>query len=223
MPADTLWPGLPYGAATRNPFNYVKVDQIARDSTTAWLTLAEITDHINLFDDTSQDDYLTGLEVAVRQAIEDYLGLSIFPVTYRVWYGLESINAAPACLDLPEVSQNTNSAISGVTINSLKYWTGGTTPVLTTVDPSIYYYDASGNKLVVSTLPNEINTAMTAPIVLEYATVSNPLASYKVIKWAGLLLLTHLYNNRSNATDKAQVDIPFGVSTLLRPYKPLVM
>lgn len=223
MAAETLLPGLPFGAVSRNPFSYVKVEQIARDSSTAWLTLAEITDHLNLYDDTSQDTYLTMLEVATRQAIEDYLGMSILPVTYRVWYGIEGINASPACLDLPEVSQNTNSALSGVTINSLKYWTGDTPPVLTTVDPSLYYYDASGNKLIVSTLPNAINTAMTAPIVMEYSTVANPVANYRVIKWAGLLLLTHLYNNRSNATDKAQTDIPFGVSTLLRPYKPLIL
>jgi hypothetical protein len=44
-----------------------------------------------------------------------------------------------------------------------------------------------------------------------------------VIKQAGLLLLTHLYNNRSNTTDIQLKDIPFGVSTLLRSYKPLVM
>jgi hypothetical protein len=36
-------------------------------------------------------------------------------------------------------------------------------------------------------------------------------------------LLTHLYNNRSNTVDTAIRDIPFGVATLLRPYKPLVM
>jgi len=32
-----------------------------------------------------------------------------------------------------------------------------------------------------------------------------------------------LYNNRSNTTDNQLKDIPFGVATLLRPYKPLVM
>jgi hypothetical protein len=44
-----------------------------------------------------------------------------------------------------------------------------------------------------------------------------------VIKQAALLLLTHLYNNRSNSTDGRLTDIPFGVSALLRSYKPLVM
>jgi hypothetical protein len=49
------------------------------------------------------------------------------------------------------------------------------------------------------------------------------LSTYPVIKQAGLLLFTHLYNNRSNTTDIQLKEIPFGVATLLRPYKPLVM
>lgn len=223
MSADNALAGFPFGAQTRNPFNYSKVEQITRDVTTPWLTLAEITDHINLFDDESQDTYLQSLELATRMAIEDYLGMSIFPVTYRVWYGAESLVASPTSLDLPEVSQNINSGQAGVTIGSVKYWNDSSPSVLTTIDPSQYYYDASGNKIIVSSLPTDINSAMTAPIVVEYSTVSNPLSAYPVIKQAGLLLLTHLYNNRANATETKLKDIPFGVTTLLRNYKPLVM
>lgn len=223
MAADSTLAGLPFGAVTRNPFNYSKVEQIGRDNTTAWLTETEITNQLNLFGDTSQDSYLAGLEVAVRQAIEDYLGLSIFPVSYRVWYGIESLAAAPVCLDIPEVSQNANSSLPGVTITALKYWTDDFPATTATVDPSQYYYDTSGNKLIVQSLPTSINSSMTAPIVIDYSTVANPLAAYPVIKQAGLLLLTHLYNNRSNTTDRKLHDIPFGVATLLRPYKPLVM
>lgn len=223
MAADNALAGMPLGAVTRNPFNYSKVEQIARDNTTAWLTETEITNQLNLFGDTSQDTYLAGLEVAVRQAIEDYLGMSIFSVSYRVWYGIESLVASPVCLDIPEVSQNTNSSLAGVTITSLKYWTDDFPAVSVTVDPSQYYYDTSGNKLIVQSLPTSINSTMTAPIVIDYSTVANPLAAYPVIKQAGLLLLTHLYNNRSNTTDRKLHDIPFGVAALLRPYKPLVM
>lgn len=223
MAADTNLGGLPFGAVTRNPFNYSKVEQIGRDNATPWLTLAEITNQLNMFDDESQDTYLSGLEVAVRQAIEDYLGLSIFPVSYRVWYGIESLAASPVCLDIPEVSQNANSSLAGVTITSLKYWTNAFPPVVVTVDSSQYYYDASGNKLIVQSLPTDINSSMTASIVMDYSTVANPLAAYPVIKQAGLLLLTHLYNNRSDTTDAKLNNIPFGVATLLRPYKPLVM
>lgn len=215
--------GAPYGASTRNPFSYVKVEQIDRDVVTPWLTLDEITNQINLFEDESQDGYLKALELAVRQAIEDYLGLSIFSVTYRVWYGAENLAASPVCLDLPEVSQNQYSDMSGVTIERVAYWDNSTPPVLTAVSSSQYYYDASGNKVIIQSLPTTINSQMTAPIICEYTTAPNPLQTYPVIKQAGLLLFTHLYNNRSNTTDVQLKDIPFGVATLLRPYKPLVM
>ena len=215
--------GAPYGASTRNPFSYVKTEQIDRDVVTPWLTLDEITNQINLFEDESQDGYLQSLELAVRQAIEDYLGLSIFSVTYRVWYGAENLANSPVCLDLPEVSQNQYADMSGVTVNRVAYWDNSTPPVLNVIAANQYYYDASGNKVIIQTLPTTINSEMTAPIICEYTTAPNPLQTYPVIKQAGLLLFTHLYNNRSNTTDNQLKEIPFGVATLLRPYKPLIM
>jgi hypothetical protein len=223
MSFDNYQYAAPFGAQTRNPFNYSKVEQIGRDSVTAWLTLDEITQQLNLFQDESQDTYLESLELATRQAIEDYLGMSILPVTYRVWYGSESLVASPISLDLPEVSQNFNTNQAGVTINSVGYWNDAFPPVFTTLASTSYYYDASGNKVIVNNLPTDVNSVMTAPIVVQYTTVANPLAAYPVIKQAGLLLLTHLYNNRANATETRLKDIPFGVTTLLRSYKPLVM
>ena len=223
MSVDNYQYAAPFGAQTRNPFNYAKVEQIDRDSTSLWLTLDEMTNQLNLFDDTSQDTYIASLGIATRQAIEDYLGMSILPVTYRVWYGSESLVASPISLDLPEVSQNVTPSQPGVTINSVGYWNDAFPPVFQTITNTNYYYDASGNKVIVNNLPTDINTVMTAPIIVEYSTVANPLGSYPVIKQAGLLLLTHLYNNRANATETKLKDIPFGVTTLLRPYKPLVM
>jgi hypothetical protein len=166
---------------------------------------------------------LTGLELATRQAIEDFLGLSIFSVSYRVWYGTESLAASPVCFDLPEVSQNFYPNQAAVIVNSVGYWNDSFPPVFTTVTSTNYFYDNSGNKVIVNSLPTEINTVMTAPIVIDYSTVSNPISAYPVIKQAGLLLLTHLYNNRSDTTETKLKTIPFGVQALLRPYKPLVM
>ena len=223
MSVDNYQYAAPFGAQTRNPFNYAKVEQIGRDSVTAWLTLDEITQQLNLFQDESQDTYLSSLELATRQAIEDYLGMSIFPVSYRVWYGSESLVASPISLDLPEVSQNLYNNQPGVTINSVGYWNDAFPPVFTTLASTSYYYDASGNKVIVNNLPTDVNSVMTAPIIVQYTTASNPLSAYPVIKQAGLLLLTHLYNNRANATETKLKDIPFGVTTLLRNYKPLVM
>jgi hypothetical protein len=223
MAFDNYQYAAPFGAQTRNPFNYAKFEQIGRDSVTPWLTLDEITQQLNLFQDESQDTYLTSLELATRQAIEDYLGMSIFPVSYRVWYGSESLVASPISFDLPEVSQNFYANEAAVTIDSVGYWNDAFPPVFITLPSSSYYYDNSGNKVIVNNLPTDVNSVMTAPIIVQYTTVANPLAAYPVIKQAGLLLLTHLYNNRANATETKLKDIPFGVTTLLRSYKPLVM
>ena len=223
MSANDYQYAAPFGGQTRNPFNYEKFQQIDRDSVTPWLTLEEITQQLNLFNDESQDTYLTGLEVAVRQAIEDFLGLSIFSVTYRVWYGAESLVSSPISLDLPEVSQNFYPSQSGVQIDSVGYWNDAFPPVFTLVGATNYYYDASGNKVIINSLPTNINTVMTAPIVVDYTTAANPISAYPVIKQAGLLLLTHLYNNRSDTTETKLKQIPFGVEALLRNYKPLVM
>lgn len=214
---------LNFGAPTRNPFNYAKFQQISRDTVTSWLTLDEITQQINLFEDESQDKYLESLELAVRFAIEDFLGLSVFPTSYRVWYNAASLYGTPLTLDLPAVSQNYDPTDSGVTVDAVKYWTDDSPPQLIEVSPDTYYYDPSGNKVVLQSLPSNLNYAMTSPVFCEYTTAADPIANYPVVKQAGLLLFTHLYNNRSDTTDIQLKKIPFGVEVLLRPYKPLVM
>lgn len=207
----------------RNPFNYEKVEQISRDILTSWLTLDEITNQLNLFQDESQDEYLQNIELATRMAIEDYLGMSIFPITYRAYYGATNNSMGmQTAYDLPEVSQNFNNQ-AGTVINSVAYYNGDTPPVLSLVDSDQYYYDPTGNRVIVNAFPNDISTVMTNPIVITWQTKANPVAQYPVIKQAGLLLLTHIYNNRSNTTMGVLHDIPFGVAQLLRPYKPLVL
>jgi hypothetical protein len=223
MAADSQLGYLSYGGGTRNPFNYAKTEQIGRDIATPWLTLEEITNQLNLFGDDSQDTYLSSLELAVRMAVEDFLGMSIFETSYRVWYNSASLNGTPLTLDLPEVSQNTDPLLSGVSIDAVKYWNDNNPPELIVVDPDQYYYDPSGNKVVVANLPTNLNSSMTSPVICEYTTAASPLADYPVIKQAGLLLFTHLYNNRSDTTGPIQHNIPWGVQCLLRPYKPLVM
>jgi hypothetical protein len=213
-----------YGS-TRNPFNYDKFEQIARDTTTAWITTTEIDNQLNLFGDTSQNTFLAGLEISVRMAIEDYLGMPIFGQSYRVYYAIDSLYASPVCLDLPEISQG-STLTNGVTIDSVKYYDGNTPSVLQTLTSgsSNYYYDVTGNKVILPNgTPSNISQNRTAPIIVEYTLSANVLATYPVIKQAGLLLLTHLYNNRSETVQGGLQNIPYGVDALLRPYKPLVM
>ena len=204
----------------RNPFSYEKVEQITRDTSTGgWLTLTQITNQLNLFEDESQDEYLSFLELVTRMAIEDFLGMAIFPVTYRAYYGGGGGNGSQTFLDLPEVSNPNDHT----TINSVQYYNSNSPPTLTTLDPSNYFYDPSGNRVITIGIPTEVSQIVANPIVVTWTLDTNYVAQYPNIKQAGLLLLTHLYNNRSNTTIDNLKELPFGVTQLLRPYKPLVM
>lgn len=211
----------PFYSDQRNPYNYAKFEQINRDVSTQWLTLGEITQQLNLFDDESQDTYLTSLELATRMAIEDFLGLAIFATQWVVYYPNFGLYNTAVFLDLPEVSGPSYNK-AGVTINSVQYY--GTSNVVPNVIPCTEYsYDPTGNRVILNSIPNTLNQTVANPISVVYTQNASPLASYPVIKQAGLLLLTHLYNNRSNTTEAQLKNIPFGVETLLRSYKPLVM
>jgi len=208
----------PFYAGNRNPFNYAKIEQVSRDLATAWLTLDEITQQLNLFQDESQDPYLESIELATRMAIEDYLGMAIFPTTWRTYYANLGVYNTQWFLDLPEVGLGA----TGVTINKVEvYTTSNTVPV--TLATNSYSYDPTGNRVILNELPNNLNQNIVNPIVVTYTQNTSIIAQYPVIKQAGLMLLTHIYNNRSNTTDVNLKEIPFGVAQLLRPYKPLVM
>lgn len=207
----------PFYAGTRNPYNYAKVEQVSRDVATQWLTLDEITTQLNMFDDESQDAYLQMLELATRMAIEDYLGMAVFATQWKVYYGNMGGYDSQVFLDLPETT-------GGVTVNLVQvYTTSNTVPV--TISNTGYSYDPTGNRVILNAVPNEINQNIVNPIVVTYTQNASDLATYPVIKQAGLMLLTHFYGQRSTVGDTVGVkaEVPFGVSTLLRPYKPLVM
>jgi hypothetical protein len=84
-------------------------------------------------------------------------------------------------------------------------------------------YDNTGNRLIITSIPDTLSQIVANPIVVTYTTNADFAAQYPVIKQAGLLMLTHLYNNRSNSTEGRMHELPWGVERLLRPYKPLVM
>jgi hypothetical protein len=206
-------------AANRNPYNYAKIEQVNRDLSTEWITLAEITQQLNLVDDESQDTYLSSLELATRFAIEDYLGVSMFSTQYRIYYGNPGFFSNAIYLDLPEVSIGS----AGVTLNQVKCYTGDPTPTAVVISSTEYYYDPTGNRVVLTSVPNSISQIIANPLQVLYTVPSNFISQYPVVKQAGLLMLTSLYNNRSNTTETKLTPIPFGIEQLLRPYKSLVM
>lgn len=213
----TLGYGGMFLANTRNPFNYEKIEQISRDLVTSWLTREELAEQLNLYSDDSQNEYLYATELATRMYIEDYLGMPIFPQSYRVYYGMGSIYATPIGLDLPQTSQG------GVTINKVAYYNMDTPPLLVAIDKADYYYDPTGNKVIVTALPNNINNYVTNPVIVEYTEQPSILSQYENIKLAAKLLFTHFYNNRSATTTTGMAKIPYGVDALLQNYKPLRM
>jgi hypothetical protein len=79
--------------------------------------------------------------------------------------------------------------------------------------------------VILNSIPNTLNQNVANPIVVTYTQNRGFIANYPVIKQAALMLLTHLYNNRSTVSDTVgmKAQIPFGVDMLLRPYKTLVM
>ncbi len=217
MASETTGLGYVALAPTRNPFNYDWFEQTNRDVVTPWLTNDEIAQQLNLFTDESQDAYLDSVGLAAKMMIEDYLGLAISSVTYNVYYGVSALYGSPISLDLPE------NSLQGVTIGSVKYYNDNAVPVLTTIASTSYFYDPTGSKVICSDLPSNINPQMTSPVIVQYTVNASNLSTYPVIKQAGLMLATHIYNNRSESTEMKLNRIPLGLDAMLRPYKPLVM
>jgi hypothetical protein len=210
----------PYYSGTRNPFNYQKVEQVNRDIVTQWLTDDEMTNQLNLFDDESQDPYVRTIGLAVRFAIEDFLGVAIVDTQYRCYYGDPGLNGTAIYLDLPEVTNGPNSTI----IDEVAYWTGQNTAAKEVLGSSNYYYDPTGNRVVVASgMPSPLAQNIANPVEVLFTVGASEVGTYPVVKQAGLLMLTHLYNNRSETTADKLRKIPFGVEALLRPYKTLVM
>jgi hypothetical protein len=108
----------------------------------------------------------------------------------------------------------------------VNYYTGTGAATKSTLAASNYFFDQSGSRVVVTNgIPQPLAQNVANPIEVEYTVNSAFAAQYPVVKQAGLMLLTHLYNSRSTVGDSVQMkaEIPFGVTMLLRPYKPLVM
>jgi hypothetical protein len=147
--------------------------------------------------------------------------MAIFSTQFRVYYGNSGVYGSALYLDLPEVSIGS----AGVTLNSVVYY-GVESNAPITLAAGNYFYDQTGNRVVVSAIPTTLNQTFANPIIVTYTQNANPIANYPVVKQAGLMLLTHIYNNRSATSSGAMNTtqmISWGVDTLLRPYKPLVM
>ena len=143
----------PFYSNGRNPYNYAKFNKISRDVSTPWLTLEEITQQLNLFDDESQDTYLTSIELATRMAIEDFLGMAIFATQWNVYYANFGMYNTTLYLDLPEAGIDVLNS-PAVTINNVRYY-GSSNTVPITINQADYSYDPTGNRVILNTSLNE--------------------------------------------------------------------
>jgi uncharacterized phiE125 gp8 family phage protein len=210
---NVVYGGL-YLASNRQPFNFYSIRELERDLTTEWLDIDTIRSHLNLYGDTSQDDLIASYELATRQFIEDYLGKSIFTKSYQTNYGLNVFQDPYTALDLP-------NAYEAVTVNLVQFYNQN--GALQTLPASSWTFDDVGQKVVIQSFGTSVDTTRTAPISVVFSVDANLVASYATVKQAGLLLLTHWYNNRSMTSELKFQQLPFAFDALLRPYKELIM
>ena len=210
---NTVYGGL-YLASNRQPFNWYSLQELERDLITEWLPIETVRDHLNLYGDTSQDAILEQYELATRQYIEDYLGKSIFSKSYQTNYGLQVFQDPITALDIPNAYQN-------VSINQVSYWDEN--GVFQIIPATSFTFDDIGAKVIIKSIGTTVDPNRTAPISVQFSVDANPIATYATVKQAGLLLLTHFYNNRSMTSEKALTQLPYAFETLLRPYRAIIL
>ena len=206
-------------ASDNQTYNWYTFKETERDVTSTWLIQEEILSTLNLYGDLSQVEsgFLSDLEFASRMFIEDQLGRAIFDRSFQTTYQSVVLNGYPyIALDLPEAQTST-------TVNSVRFYDSEMPPALQTIASQYWFFDPTGNKVALSQQPNALNKFMTAPLLVDFTVTADPIATYPNVRRAGLLFLTHLYNNRSATSEKKMDYIPAGIYELLLPYKELVM
>lgn len=224
MPAadgyNMAYGALSLGGVNSTPYNWAKLINTSRDTTSEWIPLEQIREQLNIYGDTSQDAYLSLLELAARFHIEDYLGKPIFEQTYTLYYSTSVLVQPTVQLDVPQSDTHT------LVVDEIGFY-NQTTPIpdVEILDPTTYYLDATGSKIILTSLAQEISTSMTNPIYAKIRITEDVVSTYPSVIHAGRLLITHLYNSRSAVGDTVgeKAEIPFGIQSLLRPYKDLVM
>lgn len=213
--------GISLGGVNNTPYNWTKLINTSRDVASAWIPVEQVREQLNIYLDESQDAYLSQLELAARFYIEDYLGKAIFEQTYTLYYDTDVLQNAVPQLDFPQ------SDTATLEVTEVGYYNQNepypTTELLNPVTD--YYVDPTGSKIVLVNPPTGVTGAMTNPIYAKIKVYSDVIASYPSVIHAGKLIITHLYNNRSSVVsgNGDRYEMPYGVDSLLRPYKDLVV
>ena len=214
---DNITYGGLFSSSDTQPYNWLRYEETDRDVTSQWLSDDEITQTLNLYGDTSQEALLLNLDLAARMFVEEFLGRAIYGRSFTAYYKALVFQAPYSSLDIPSSRLDTS-------IDSVQYFNTASPPVQVTLASSAYSYDYTGQKVILyQNLAGSINSYYTAPVQCNFTLANDPIASYPNVRRAGLLYLTHLYNNRADTTEKTLNYIPAGIHHLLLPYQELII
>ena len=200
------------------PYNWLRFEETARELANEWLSKTQVLNHLNLGTDDSQwtSGLLTQMELATRMFIEEFLGRAIFARSFKAYYSPVVFQNPITGLDLPNARTTT-------TVDSVSYYDTSFPPVLQPISNDLWFFDESGQRVVLQNFSSAINPNVTAPVVVDFTLEADPIASYPNVQQAGLMYLAHLYSQRTMTTNEKSEYVLGGVQQLLLPYQQLIM
>ena len=176
------------------------------------ISLSDLKDHLRLFgDNTVSDTYLNNLITAATDIASAMLGEAVTTTEYYAYFTDFSDLRLP--IDFVD------------TIDAVQYYAGTATGnTYTTVATSVYYLDNTGEDPEVKLLsgqewPENINTAVAAPVRITYTGDVATAGRSRAIHQAVLIIAADMYENPNSMTDKAQYKVSFSAERLLKPYR----
>ena len=187
------------------PNNYI----VSAASSATIVTLAEARDHLNLFTDTTYDDYVSRLLRAGQDAAENYLGEFLSFTTVEAYW-----NRPDDRFTLPH--RHVDS------IASVTYYDSD--DVLQTIPSTGYIHDTTGYRSSVrirqaSAIP-AVSNLYENPIVINYNAVLNDQYITEAVAQAILLYVSGMFASRENySLNQIAQPLPLASERLLAPLK----
>lgn len=172
----------------------------------AVVSLDQIREHLNLFDDTSYDTLLAGISAVAHTSIEDYLG--------------EFLGFTSVVQPFSDFAQDLPLAHTRIlSIDSVQY--RSTDGTMRTVDSSVWVYDNTSRSKSVRLArgqqwPSDLDDSFRSPISVNYsAEWEDP---PEVISQAILLTCGDFFENRNNSTTESLSVVPLSIRYLISPH-----
>ncbi len=174
------------------------------------VSLEEVKDQLNITEDFTDDDgLLNGFIVAAREYVENYTRRALLTQTIAARYDCFPIYFQLERAPLQSITtiQYVDTAGNTQTLGSSNY------------DVDIYSTPPRVTPAYSKVWPS-VRTGVPNTVIITYvAGYAEPTDIPTTIKHAILLLVGHLYENREGTSVLTIKDIPFGINTLLMPYR----